>query len=74
MEDGQQKEKVWNNPLPLTYPLLPAALDLLALFLSTSRVSQTFSLCHLSPTYQAIQLLLATVLPLCHLCPHPTDR
>lgn len=31
-------------------------------------------LCCLSPTYQAIQLLLTTALPLCRLCPHPTDK
>lgn len=50
MEDGQQKEKVWNDPLPLACPLLPIASDLLSLFLPTSRVSQTFSAVSHPPT------------------------
>lgn len=50
MEDGQQKEKVWNDPLPLACPLLPVASDLLSLFLPTSRVSQTFSAVSHPPT------------------------
>lgn len=71
MEDGQQKEKVWNGASATCLPIAASSLELSPVSLS-GRLQSLPVPSH--PPCQATQLFLASVLPPCHPYRHPTSR